>query len=416
MERFPTGNDHAHPAVSSRNTAVVRRACRVKTVNMDSDTNQYDSSGIPLAAEHREAVADEQPRHTRRYLLPLILFLLTCGSTYVIGGPIYSICVMTILLAHEFGHFLQAVRYHVPASLPFLIPMPLPPLGTMGAVIGMPANIWNRRALFDIGITGPLAGLVPTAIFTVIGLHHATIVEVQGGALMLGEPLLFRWLGSLILGPVPEGQTIMIGPMAMAGWVGFFITALNLIPIGQLDGGHVLYAILRRRAHTAATLLLFGAIGGAIFFQLTGWTLMLLLLIWMGPHHPPTANDRLPLGKGRVALGWITLMFVPLGFTPVPFSQEPPQPPPPVEGEQIVYRPLTRMSPTSAQIDRNETTNAVCSKSLDMAGASWGEGKSGGSVHTLAIVHGKLFIERRRYVTGEVGPAPPPLPYLSSRA
>jgi membrane-associated protease RseP (regulator of RpoE activity) len=109
-------------------------------------------------------------------------------------------------------------------------------------------------------------------------------------------------------------------PVAFAGWVGIFITALNLIPIGQLDGGHILYALLLRRAHAVARALLFAATIAVVFWGYWGWTLMIFLLMLMGPTHPPTANDHVSLGTGRRVLGWASLLFVPLGFTPVPFS------------------------------------------------------------------------------------------------
>jgi len=136
----------------------------------------------------------------------------------------------------------------------------------------------------------------------------------------LGEPLLFKLLAYLTFGPLPDGADISLHPVAYAGWVGIFITALNLIPIGQLDGGHVLYALLLRRAHGVAQAVLFAAMLAVVVFGYWGWTLMILLLMLMGPIHPPTANDYVPLGTGRTVLGWASLLFVPIGFTPVPFS------------------------------------------------------------------------------------------------
>jgi membrane-associated protease RseP (regulator of RpoE activity) len=234
----------------------------------------------------------------------------------------YAIAVMTILLAHEMGHYLQARRYRVPASLPYFIPMPGSPIGTMGAVIGMQPGIGNRRSLFDIGVSGPLAGLVPTLIFSVVGLYWSEIApigaHVSRGA--VGFPPLFNFLAHWILGPVPAYHTIYLHPVAFAGWVGMFITALNLIPIGQLDGGHVLYAILREKAHGIAQALLILAMVGVVLYGYWGWSLMLLLLMLMGPIHPPTSDDSVELGTTRTIIGWLSLAFVPLGFTPVPFQ------------------------------------------------------------------------------------------------
>jgi membrane-associated protease RseP (regulator of RpoE activity) len=264
-------------------------------------------------------LSPQRPRPRR--LLPIILFVATCVSTYLVGGPAFSFALMFTLLAHELGHYLQALRYGVPASLPYFIPMPISPIGTMGAVIMMAPGMGNRRTLFDIAITGPLAGLVPALVSCVIGLQWSEVVVVAQNdtGLMLGEPLLFKLLVYLSFGPLAEGQHVMLHPVAFAGWVGIFITALNLFPIGQLDGGHVLYALLLRRAHAVARGLFLAAVVAVIIWGYWGWTLMLFLLFWMGAAHPPTANDHVPLGAVRTVLGWVMLSFVFVGFTPMPF-------------------------------------------------------------------------------------------------
>ena len=138
--------------------------------------------------------------------------------------------------------------------------------------------------------------------------------------MILGEPILFKVLAYLTHGPLADGQDIGLHPLAFAGWVRIFITALNLIPIGKLDGGHILYSLLLRRAHPIAQLLLVAAIVAVVVWGYWGWTLMIFLLMLMGPAHPPTANDNMPLGTVRTVLGWACLLFVPIGFTPVPFS------------------------------------------------------------------------------------------------
>lgn len=271
--------------------------------------------------EHFETVpVDRRPR--RRTLVPVLLFAATCLSTWLVGGLAFSLAIMTTLLAHELGHFLQARRYGVPASLPYFIPLPASPIGTMGAVIVMQPGMGNRRTLFDIAVTGPLAGLVPALLFSILGLQWSQVVAIddQGVGLLLGEPVVFKLLAYLAFGPLAEGQHVALHPVAFAGWVGVFITALNLIPISQLDGGHILYALLRRRSHVVAQALLAAAMLAVVIWGYWGWTLMLLLLLLMGPAHPPTANDNMSLGAGRTILGWASLLFVPLGFTPVPFS------------------------------------------------------------------------------------------------
>jgi membrane-associated protease RseP (regulator of RpoE activity) len=277
-------------------------------------------------------------RPRRRWRLPLLLFVATCLSTVYAGGwdewgtgdlttalwtgLRYAVPVMTILICHEMGHFIQAWRYGVYASFPFFIPMPFSPLGTFGAVIAMEPRMGHRRALFDIGITGPLAGLVPTLIFCVVGLHYSTAVApaAKPDQLVIGAPLLFQFLMTHLVTPLSGSSTIDVDPMAFAGWVGLLVTSLNLMPIGQLDGGHVLYALLRRKANRVASLLLLLAIV-VVALNLKvygGWMVMLFLLILMGPAHPPTANDDEPLGWFRSILGWLTLAFIFIGFTPTP--------------------------------------------------------------------------------------------------
>jgi membrane-associated protease RseP (regulator of RpoE activity) len=185
----------------------------------------------------------------------------------------------------------------------------------------MQAHIGNRKALYDIGISGPLAGLVPAIACSIAGLRLSEVVEIAGhnNVLNLGEPLLFKFLAFLTFGPLERTQDVALHPLAFAGWVGIFITGLNLIPIGQLDGGHVLYALLLRRAHAVAVFLLFAAMLAVAAFGYWAWSLMLVLLLLMGPRHPPTADDSVPLGLGRTILGWLTLAFIVLGFTPQPF-------------------------------------------------------------------------------------------------
>jgi membrane-associated protease RseP (regulator of RpoE activity) len=267
----------------------------------------------------------------RRVYLPIALFVATCASTYYayqwweqssVGEALkYSLSIMAILLCHEMGHFIQTLRYRVYASLPYFIPIPFTPIGTLGAVIGMEARVGDRKAVFDIGISGPLAGLVPTLIFSVIGVAHAHYQPsplFPSGGLHFGEPIILEWIEHWIKGPAPAGQDLVLNPMLFAGWVGLLITSLNLMPVGQLDGGHILYALMPRKAHRVAWLFLISAIAAMIYFGLMNWILMAVLVLFMGPRHPPTANDDVPLGATRIILGWLTLAFVVIGFTPRP--------------------------------------------------------------------------------------------------
>ena len=306
------------------------------------------NDNLPLEPEIREPFDQEPPqliiatvipeppeeevrplRFRRRWKLPLAMFLATCLSTYLVGvsmyptgGGVYALCLMTILVCHEAGHYLQTRRYGVLATYPFFLPLPVPPIGTLGAVIAMDARIKDRKALFDIGISGPLAGLVPTLVFCVVGLYYFSETgPIRPDASQFGDPLLLKLLFRLRFGSLPQGHDVYMGPMGMAAWVGLLITSLNLFPIGQLDGGHVLYALLRRRAHPIAILLLLAAMAAVVWLKYYWWTLMIVLLVFFGPKHPPTANDDVPLGPVRVILGWLTLGFLVLGFAPNPFAQ-----------------------------------------------------------------------------------------------
>jgi Zn-dependent protease len=247
--------------------------------------------------------------------------------TMLKDGAIYFVAVMTILVAHEMGHYLQARRYHVSARGPFFIPFPaLSPFGTMGAVILQEPGVADRKSLFDIAISGPLAGLVFAIPITLIGLsqaHVAAINPAEGA--QYGDPLLLKWLARIYFGPIPADHDVILNPWLFAGWVGIFITAFNLMPIGQLDGGHILYTLIGRRAHHVAVLLLAVGITFMVVRREFAYALMAALLIITGPRHPPTANDDVPLGPGRIALGWLTLAFLIVGFTPVPIATGPPQ-------------------------------------------------------------------------------------------
>ena len=266
---------------------------------------------------------------TDRSRLNVVLFILTCLSTFFVGfqlngsvasGLWYSGGIISILLAHEMGHYLMCVRYRIPATLPFFIPFPSLPFGTMGAVIRMDGRMPNRRVLFDIGVAGPLAGLALTIPAIYFGLEMSTVVRIAGneGVWTLGDSLLFKWLGHLTIGELPEGHDTLLHPLAYAGWAGLFVTALNLLPIGQLDGGHILYALVGERGRQiySVNMALFALLG---IVQFSGWRLLIVLLLWFGYRHPPTLENEEPLDFKRRLLAYFTFLIFALSFTPVPF-------------------------------------------------------------------------------------------------
>lgn len=248
----------------------------------------------------------------------LLLFALTATSVYLTGGPRLAVGLLAILFAHEMGHYVACRIYRVDATLPFFIPAPFVSLvGTLGAFIRIRGLIPHRKALFDIGIAGPLAGFVVCLPVLVLGALEGEIVQGDRGAgFFLGEPLLFQWIVRLLRGPIPESLTFVLGPLGLAAWFGLFVTALNLIPIGQLDGGHVTYALLRRRAA------LISRIGSwvclALIYFGPNWLVWSILLRVLGRRHPPTGDDESPVGPARVAIGVAGLLVFAVCFVPNP--------------------------------------------------------------------------------------------------
>jgi membrane-associated protease RseP (regulator of RpoE activity) len=260
--------------------------------------------------------------------VPVALFLLTVASTFLVGlsdglaGAFwYSGGIMVILLAHEMGHYLMARKYGIPATLPYFIPMPFSPFGTMGAVIKMSGTIPNRRALMDVGAAGPLAGMVFIVPAIVFGLMKSKLVPLTAlgeNSISLGDSLLFKFLAWISIGPVPNGQDVLLHPLAFAGWVGLLVTALNLLPIGQLDGGHISYSLFRGKSRVVSRLFYWILIGVCLFLY-AGWALLVVVLTIIR-RHPPTWDDAIPLDRRRIIMGWIALAVFILAFTPVPFG------------------------------------------------------------------------------------------------
>jgi membrane-associated protease RseP (regulator of RpoE activity) len=241
-----------------------------------------------------------------------------------VRGLWYSVSVLAILGAHEFGHYYACRYYGVDASLPYFLPVPFLLTGTLGAFIRIRQQIPTKRALFDIGIAGPIAGFVVLVPVLMAGMYLSRVIEVpkdfEGAVYELGEPLLFKAVAWLTFGPVPDGYTVNMHPVAFAAWFGMLATTLNLFPIGQTDGGHVSYAVLGRHS----TVVSFGTLAllvGLSFISLSWivWTvLMAAMLIVIGPRHPRTIDEHVPLDRSRVWLAGFALVIFVLCFSPVP--------------------------------------------------------------------------------------------------
>jgi membrane-associated protease RseP (regulator of RpoE activity) len=317
-----------------------------------SDESGYPGTAFPLEPfDASFGIPVRARKFQNRRWLHVVLLLLTIGTTTIAGalhyysflaefsaqappfrwslllqGFWYSGTLLAILGAHEMGHYLLCRYYNVDASLPYFIPMP--PLlfltGTLGAVIKIREAFPSRRVLFDIGVAGPIGGfivLVP-ALFYGMTLSNVVPEPTQGSVLYLGEPLLFKIASFAIVGPVRDGYTINIHPMVFAAWFGMLATALNLLPFGQLDGGHITYATLGRWSTPISIATVGSAV--AMTFVSISWAvmtvMMLVMLLTLGPRHPRVLDEHEPIGMERNLIAIFALVMFILCFTPVPIQ------------------------------------------------------------------------------------------------
>ncbi len=316
--------------------------------------------GVPVLAHipatqpvRRPAPPPREPK--KRWRLGIILFLITCASMWVSAsedafqfttaswngtrftvplffphellrpeGPLFMFAMMSVLFSHEMGHFLQSLRYKVPASVPYFIPMPLSPIGTMGAVIIMGGRNRNRRELFDIGLSGPWAGLLVALPIACYGILHAgasdpkKIIDWSTQPGYFPDCLLIQWLIHYLRPELLPHQQLDLTPLMRASWGATLLTGLNMLPVGQLDGGHVSYALFGRRAHWIARITMLIAGAYIVFSRDYGWSLMYLLALLMRPDHPATHDDSQPLGWPRWTLGFISLFIPIICLAPLP--------------------------------------------------------------------------------------------------
>ena len=320
---------------------------------MSSPDDSFDS--------YDQFIETPQPPPEGRLWVQLVLLALTLGSTTVAGGchyyafsqdlatagdltqsgadslttlmrqPLfylhglwYSLTILAILGCHEMGHYFACLKYGVVATRPFFLPAPFL-TGTLGAFIRIKSRIPNKIALFDIGVSGPLAGFVVAVPALFIGLMLSRVDRLPAdpsGLVELGEPLLFKAAAWLVWGHVDATHSINMHPMAFAAWFGLMATALNLFPIAQLDGGHISYAVLGRRS-TVITIIMIG-VAIALSFQSSSWiawtVLLLIMVATLGPHHPPTLYDDEPLDTPRLVVAALAMVILVLCFTPAPIG------------------------------------------------------------------------------------------------
>ena len=337
----------------------------------------YESANQPLSATSGQPQSQSEPappRRPRRIALPIFLFLLTCFSTFLAGvcnylppvymfkaigvypgpkfpfapgmdlhtvepslmplrrdildnwqqGLLYMGCVLAILLVHELGHFVLTLIHRVRASLPYFIPLPISPIGTMGAVIAMDGRSANRREIFDIGLAGPIAGLIVAIPIMWIGVKKMDLSPAPGEP-RLHAPLLMRMaIERAHPGKYDANKGFPLtraNAWFMAGWVGLLVTGLNMLPVSQLDGGHVTYALFGRKAHWIArgfmlVAFIYMGVMAVVFNVPPQWVLMAILVMLLGTDHPPTRDDNAHLGPVRVAIGYASLLIPVFCFVP----------------------------------------------------------------------------------------------------
>ncbi|MDZ4779251.1 MAG: site-2 protease family protein [Planctomycetia bacterium] len=316
------------------------------------DGTPHQIYGLPVLAELPKLEQRREPREwqpKKRWKLGIVLFLLTCASMWISAshalvildwrglpipiiffdallesdGPVFMFAMMSVLFCHEMGHFLQSLRYRMPSSVPYFIPMPLSPIGTMGAVILMSGRNRNRKELFDIGLSGPWAGLLvafPMLCYGTIVAKIVTPAELENAVKVTHFPdcLLVQWLNAWLRPDLGPSQELWMNPWLLAGWGATLLTGLNMLPVGQLDGGHTAYALFGKRAHWLARAAMLVAGVYIVTSRDYGWIVMYGLVLFMRPSHPPTLDDAEPLGWPRWALGFVSLFIPVICLAPMP--------------------------------------------------------------------------------------------------
>ncbi|MEO6325657.1 MAG: site-2 protease family protein [Thermoanaerobaculia bacterium] len=313
-------------------------------------------SGIPEASDFRppwvSVPALPVPRG-ERWWLHILLFGLTFATVSLVGmqyAPIvdplvveqgtlhraqllqllgtgiltYTLPLLSILFCHEMGHYLACRFYGVDASPPYFLPfLPFVPLpGTFGAFIRIREPFRNRKQLFDIGVAGPLAGFIVAVPVLVYGILHTRPVvdlDVPEGTTVFGYPIAIRLLQKLLLHREFTSLDVHEHPAFMAGWFGLFVTALNLLPFGQLDGGHAVYALFGRHQRKLVLPLLLVLAG--LGFSYPGWWVWVVIILILGTKHPPVLDDTVPLGAGRKLLSVFVFLIFLVSFTRRPISE-----------------------------------------------------------------------------------------------
>ena len=295
------------------------------------------SSELSPCSEHDRCAISSRKKPS--IAVNIVLFILTIGTTILAGalqlgvnplehpeqivtGVPFSFALIFILLSHEMGHYFVSKRYHIEATLPYFIPAPTF-IGTFGAIIKMRTPVTNKKALFDVGAAGPLAGLIVTIPILIIGLKLSEVHVVEASleeGFTLGTSLFLEFLTWMIFGNLPENYQVIVHPLGFAGWIGLLVTSLNLIPVGQLDGGHIAYAVFGRKTKIISSAVLISMLGLGVWGSRMWLFWALILLVFLGTKHPPPVDFDSPLDSKRKVVGGIMLFIFIVTFIPVPFG------------------------------------------------------------------------------------------------
>lgn len=288
--------------------------------------------------EIEEGLFLKEERRRPPWVTNLVLFVLTVFTTLLAGafqagvnpikeplsiikGVPFSFSLLIILLSHELAHYYFSRRHRVLATLPYFIPAP-PIIGTFGAVIKTRSPLRDRASLLDIGVAGPIAGMILALPICGLGLYLSDVMPTEPEAfpIRLGSCVAFSILVKFVVGSLPEGYDLVLHPVAFAGWLGFWVTSLNLMPLGMLDGGHIWYALFGKKVHLWVSRMVLGFL---LLLGILGWPgylIWALLVFFLGIGHPPPLEPSLALDRKRQWLGGVGIFLFCLTFTPVPFD------------------------------------------------------------------------------------------------
>ena len=284
-----------------------------KSSNLDTNINQELGDPFDVSVEPIK----------NNWLLFSILLTATLVTTFLAGGLLFSISLLLILGAHEFGHYWASKKNGVQSTLPYFIPAP--PIfiaGTFGAFIQIKQRIPNRMVLMEIGAAGPIMGFVVALPMLILGLYLSSVTPSIGmGSINFGSSLILNFCSQLVLGVDPSSPDINIHlhPIAFAGWIGMLITALNLMPVGQLDGGHIIYAIAPGKHSVIGKIFFAGLFPLGYFWP--GWFFWAAMIALMGFKTAPLKEDVEKIKLTHIVLGSISMVIFILTFIPIPFSE-----------------------------------------------------------------------------------------------